>query len=72
MVRGIQLCVAIGEPKKAPSPPTIQDYMGQRYTHHERMKNCPVQTEGRIEFNRIDPEDAPLFRLAITDCLVGE
>lgn len=71
VVRSVRLVEILGEPKKAPSRPSIQDYMGQRYTHRERMKNGPVQTAGRIEFNYIDPEDAPLFRLAVTDCLVG-
>ncbi len=70
-MRGVQLTRMIGEPKKPCSRPSIHQYMGQSYTHRERSKNCPVQTQARIEFNYIHPDDRDLFCLSVTDCLVG-
>jgi len=57
-------------PSKPPTPPSIHQYMGQHYTHRERMKNSPVQAPARIEFNYIHPDDRDLFCLSVTDCLV--
>lgn len=49
---------------------SLSQYLGQRYTYHESLQNEAGEISARtITFKRIDPQDAPLFRLSVTDCL---
>jgi hypothetical protein len=69
-VRAIRLSNPIGNPRKPPSPPSIHQYMGQHYTHREKIGG-KEQFARLVQFNYIHPDDKPLFCLSVTDCLTG-
>ena len=57
-----------GKPIKPPSMPRIADYMGQRYTRVETMRDGEIIRGHVMQFRRIHPDDQAIFLQAITDC----
>jgi len=71
VVRAVKRVNERHAPIGACSVTTVGSYMGTRYTHREEIKNRAGDVIGyQIELNRIHADDAPLFRLAVTDNLV--
>jgi hypothetical protein len=68
-VRGIQLSERLPAPSKAPSPPSIHQYMGQRYTYKQPLDAGNGQTARCIDLKFIHPDDHDLFCLSVTDNL---
>lgn len=59
-----------GKPPRAPSELRLTCYMGQRYTRLVALRNAAGDYDHRCqEFKHIHPDDAPLFRLSVTDNL---
>ena len=55
-------------PNAPPSPPRLSQYMGQKYTRVEEIRNGDDVVAHVIEFRRIEQRDQALFLSAITDC----
>lgn len=70
VIRAIRLNKPIGKPEKPSKPASIYDYMGQRYTHCERIAGRE-RPSPLIVLNTIDARDEHLFRLSVLDNLVG-
>ncbi len=66
-VRGIQLTAALPVRIGLPKPPSLAQYMGQRYTFRDPKTHA-------VELRKIihgEDEDRDLYRLAVTDNLVA-
>ena len=65
LVRGIQLSERFPAPRKLPTPPSIHQYMGQRYTYKQVLNAGNGQTARCIDFKKIHTDDKPLFRCVL-------
>ncbi len=63
-MRAIELTETPGRPLRAPSPPRLTQFMGQRYTYVERLE----VNHRLVALKHIDRRDQPLFLLSVTDC----
>jgi hypothetical protein len=71
-VREIEATEIAPRAHKPCSPPTLTQFMGQKYTKVERTKNAAGEIDGRVcQFKFIHPGDRALFMLSVTDCLVA-
>jgi hypothetical protein len=71
-VREIEATEIAPPTHKPCSPPSLHQFMGQKYTQVERTRNVAGEIDGRVvQFKPIHPGDRPLFLLSVTDCMVG-
>jgi hypothetical protein len=56
--------------RKPCSPPSLRQYMGQRYTRREEIRDGDNEVVAYLtQLKRIDPRDRAIFRLSVTDCI---
>ena len=66
----IELIESIDSQQRRPcSIPSLRQYMGQKYTRVEEIREGDEVVAHVLQFKHIDPRDRALFMLAVTDCM---
>ncbi len=70
-IRAVELVESLaGHRRKQSRPPTLMNYMGQRYTFIEPLKDQSGSVNAyTVSLKRIDRHDRWAFILSLTDCL---
>lgn len=68
-VCAIRLARQIEAPIRPPSPPSVTQYMGQRYTYRQSLDGGNGQVARCFDFKHIAQGDRDLFCLSVTDNL---
>ena len=69
-VAEIELIESIDSQQRKPcSTPSLRQYMGQKYTRVEEIREGDEVVAHVLQFKHINPRDRALFMLAVTDCM---